>query len=265
MTDRVAITAVIRMGSGPPRTDQDLVAAEAPLSVDVRHPASPELIRLGLLMRTPGDDGDLVRGLLLSEGLIRTATDIESVTIDAGPDGSTVAIVTLAADVPRPAGAERGEAAATSACGLCGRLALRAVEHGGRPPDVPRFEAAAIARIPAALRNGQTVFAETGGLHAAARVGADGHPGIVREDVGRHNAVDKVIGWSLLRGEVPLTDRILAVSGRAGFEIVQKAIRAAIPVLVAVGAASSSAVDLAHASGMALHTFVAPGRGNSHV
>jgi len=262
MTDRVAIATVVRMGSGPPRTDQDLVAAEAPLSVDVRHPASPELIKLGLLMRTPGDDDDLVRGLLLSEGLIRTATDIEGVTIDAGPDGGMVAIVTLAAGVPMPAGAERGAATASSACGLCGRLEMRAVEHGGRSLDVPRYEAAAIARIPSSLRNGQTVFAETGGLHAAALVGADGQPAILREDVGRHNAVDKVIGAALVAGRLPASGDLLAVSGRVAYEIVQKAAEAGVAGIVAVGAPSSLAVEAARAAGLTLIGFARDGRFN---
>jgi len=262
MTDRVAITSVVRMGSGPARTDQDLVAAEVPLSVDVRHPAWPEVIKLGLLMRTPGDDDDLVRGLLLSEGFIRTATDVESVTIDMGADGATVAIITLAADVPRPAGAERGGATATSACGLCGRLAMRAVEHGGRPPDVPRFDAATIARIPVSLRNGQTVFAETGGLHAAALVGADGQPTIVREDVGRHNAVDKVVGAALVAGRLPASTDLLAVSGRVAYEIVQKAAAAGVAGIVAVGAPSSLAVEAARAAGLTLIGFARDGRFN---
>ncbi|HVR28635.1 MAG TPA: formate dehydrogenase accessory sulfurtransferase FdhD, partial [Thermoanaerobaculia bacterium] len=124
---------------------------------------------------------------------------------------------------------------------------------------------AVLETLPSRLRERQELFELCGGLHGAGLFDAAGSLLCLREDIGRHNAVDKVIGWSLLRGELPLENRILAVSGRAGFEIVQKAIRAAIPLVVAVGAASSSAVDLARAAGMALHTFVAPGRGNLHV
>ena len=154
---------------------------------------------------------------------------------------------------------------ATAACGVCGKQRLEDLEVA-LPAIAPiAIDDALIESLPARLREHQALFEECGGLHGAGLFDADGNLLCLREDVGRHNAVDKVIGWSLLRGEVPLANRILAVSGRAGFEIVQKAIRASIPVLVAVGAASSSAVDLARASGMALYTFVAPGRGNLHV
>jgi FdhD protein len=229
-------------------------------------------------MRTPGDDLELAAGFLYSEGIVDQRDDIAELrevepasrALSLGEHGCRGAAVVEArlsqrGDFDAGARLRPRTFRATAACGVCGKQRLEDLEVA-----LPRIEPLAIddalvESLPARLREHQAIFDETGGLHGAGLFDARGELLCLREDVGRHNAVDKVIGWSLLRGEVPLANRVLAVSGRAGFEIVQKAIRAAIPVLVAVGAASSSAVDLARSAGLALHTFVAPGRGNLHV
>ncbi len=146
---------------------------------------------------------------------------------------------------------------------MCGRLSLQALHtRGGRAPDQPAIDAGVIESIPARLRRDQPVFAETGGLHAAALCGLDGRPWIVREDVGRHNAVDKVVGWAFRAGHLPAMDAILAVSGRVAYEIVQKAAAAGVAAVVAVGAPSSLAVDAARAAGLTLIGFTREARFN---
>jgi FdhD protein len=152
----------------------------------------------------------------------------------------------------------------TSACGMCGRLSLQALRTSGgnRAPHLPAIHAKVIASIPSRLRGGQPVFAETGGLHAAALCDLDGEPWLVREDVGRHNAVDKVVGAALAADRLPATDSLLAVSGRVAYEIVQKASAAGVVGIVAVGAPSSLAVDAARAAGLMLVGFTREGRFN---
>jgi FdhD protein len=250
----------------------DLVAVEAPL--EIRVDGMPVVVT----MRTPGDDVELAAGFLYTEGIVDDRADLVELR-DAGPVSALpslgehgcrgAAIVEARLRAPSAGGPNRPVKPrafrATAACGVCGKQRLEDLEVA-LPAIAPiTIDDALIESLPARLRQHQALFEECGGLHGAGLFDRDGNLLCLREDVGRHNAVDKVIGWSLLRGEVPLANRILAVSGRAGFEIVQKAIRASIPVLVAVGAASSSAVDLAHSAGMALYTFVAPGRGNLHV
>ena len=252
--------------------EHDVVAVEAPLEIRVGG------VPIVVTMRTPGDDLELAAGFLYTEGIVDDRDDIAelreaqpaSMLVSLGEHGCRGAAIV---EARLQAGDDVGGASrlrprsfrATAACGVCGKQRMEDLEVA-LPQLVPlAVDDARIESLPARLREHQSLFDECGGLHGAGLFDVDGTLLCLREDVGRHNAVDKVIGWSLLRGEVPLTNRVLAVSGRAGFEIVQKAIRAAIPVLVAVGAASSSAVDLARASGLALHTFVAPGRGNLHV
>jgi FdhD protein len=255
----------------------DLVAVEAPL--EIRVDGAPVVVT----MRTPGEDLELAAGFLYTEGIVEDRDDL--VELRELAPGSALAVlgehgcaggaaIVEARLRPRAGGAGADETAprvrprafrATAACGVCGKQKLEdlAVELPSLEP-LP-VDDALLESLPSRLRERQDLFDVCGGLHGAGLFDASGALLCLREDVGRHNAVDKVIGWSLLRGELPLAGRILAVSGRAGFEIVQKAIRAAIPVVVAVGAASSSAVDLARGSGLALHTFVAAGRGNLHV
>jgi FdhD protein len=264
---------VRRHGGG---VERDAVAVEAPL--EIRVGGAPVVVT----MRTPGDDVELAAGFLYAEGIVDHAEDVLELSlvdpparalVTLGQHGCAGATVVEARLRPR-GGAEGGDRGArvrprafraTAACGVCGKQRLEDLEVALPAIHPLGVDDALLEALPARLRERQTLFDACGGLHGAGLFDARGTLLCLREDVGRHNAVDKVIGWSLLRGELPLADRILAVSGRAGFEIVQKALRAAIPVVVAVGAASSSAVDLARASGMALHTFVAPGKGNLHV
>jgi FdhD protein len=273
MTRRVAIAPILRYGDalrtgqgpraqGQGTSDQDLVAVESPLEVVLSQDRRTQ--SLGVLMRTPGDDRDLILGLLLGEDIIRAATDV--VSIDSPPpdarDEAARATVTLAPHVDLSPVAGR-TLTGTSACGLCGRLALQALDRGHpRTPDAPKLAAGLIAALPGALRSQQTVFAETGGLHAAGLFDIAGTPHVIREDVGRHNAVDKVIGAALAAGKVPARDALLVVSGRVAYEIVQKAAAGGVPFVVAVGAPSSLAVEAARATGITLVGFVRDGRFN---
>jgi FdhD protein len=251
--------------------ERDVVAVEAPLEIRV------DGASLVVTMRTPGDDVELAAGFLYTEGVIERREDLASLreleapaalrASEHGCRGAAIVESRL-----RPGGADETSSRlrprafrATAACGVCGKQRLEDLAVALPALEPLRLDESLLESLPERLRQHQELFAQCGGLHGAGLFDPAGNLLCLREDVGRHNAVDKVIGWALLRGELPLAGRVLAVSGRAGFEIVQKAIRAAIPVLVAVGAASSSAVDLAQSAGLALHTFVAPGRGNLHV
>ena len=256
MTDRVTVAPITRVEHGRARTDQDLVAIEAPLTVRLTQPSHGVDRSLGVIMRTPGDDRDLVLGLLHAEGVIRGLDDVAS--IDAS--GEAVHVVLAAAATPSAAAGRALES--TTSCGLCGRLEMQSVaRRRGAEPATP-LTPAIVSAIPDTLRAHQSVFAETGGLHAAALVARDGRPWIVREDVGRHNAVDKVVGSALAAGRLPASDAILAVSGRLAYEIVQKAALAGIPVIVAVGAPSSLAVEAARSTDVTLIGFTRDGRFN---
>jgi FdhD protein len=273
MSERVVIAAITRVIDGVVSTDQDLVAAEAPLEVLLSHAGEAAPTQsLGLLMRTPGDDADLVMGLLVSEQIVGRPSEILGITFEAetGPDAPADAArpararVTLASHIDLAAFASTRVLDRTSACGMCGRLAMQALRSAGgaRTPDTPRIDAAAIAAIPARLRGGQAVFAETGGLHAAALCDLAGTPWLVREDVGRHNAVDKVVGAAFAAGKLPAIQSLLAVSGRVAYEIVQKASAAGVVGIVAVGAPSSLAVEAARAAGLTLVGFTRESRFN---
>jgi FdhD protein len=219
-------------------------------------------------MRTPGNDFDLARGFLVSEGVVATDSDVAAIRYCAGAtaDGANthnVLDVVLAADVPLPDVSVERNFYTTSSCGLCGKASLEAVRTSSRwrvADDPLRLNAETIATLPDKLRSAQRVFDRTGGLHAAALFDATGDLLCVREDVGRHNAVDKVIGWAFDQRRLPLRSTTLMVSGRASFELVQKAVMAGIPVLAAVSAPSSLAVDLAREMGLTLIGFV---RGSS--
>ena len=258
MTERAAVVAVRRVDDRGAHSDQDLVAAEAPLSVVVSAQDRPDEVPLGILMRTPGDDRELVIGLLHAEGVIHRASDVHQ--WHEGPDRLHV-VLGAAADVGALA-AHRGELM-TSACGLCGRLSITPVDRGRvSSPGKPAIDAAVIASIPRVLRSHQAVFAETGGLHAAALFDAEGTLLILREDVGRHNAVDKTIGAALLAGVLDPHAPLLAVSGRVAYEIVQKAAIARVAIVAAVGAPSSLAVDAARAARITLIGFLRDDRFN---
>ncbi|MDT5363971.1 MAG: FdhD protein [Mycobacterium sp.] len=253
---------VLRMVDGVATARPDTLAAEEPL--EIRVAGRP----LSVTMRTPGDDFDLARGFLVSEGVVATGSDISAIRYCAGAtaDGSNtynVLDVVLAEGVPLPDPSVERNFYTTSSCGLCGKASLEAVRttskwHVDRDPV--RLTAATIATLPEKLRAAQRVFDRTGGLHAAGLFDANGDSWCVREDVGRHNAVDKVIGWGLGAGRLPLSGTTLMVSGRASFELVQKAVMAGIPALAAVSAPSSLAVDLAREMGLTLIGFL---RGSS--
>ena len=234
----------------------DTVAAEEPLEIRIgREP-------LAVTMRTPGDDLDLAIGFLLGEGVIGGAVDVRTAILCAGdsqPNTYNVVDVTLAAGVAPPATDPTRHFYTTSSCGICGKASIDAVRTASRYPvadDPVRLSPAVVAALPDRLRAAQPGFDRTGGLHAAGLFTAAGEPVWVREDIGRHNAVDKVIGWAVRAGRLPLTGHVLVVSGRASFELTQKASMAGIPVLVAVSAPSTLAVDLAAEMGLTLVAFV---------
>jgi FdhD protein len=267
MSGRARVDAITRLDAEGSRPDSDLVAIEAPLELRLLHPDLPAPRSLGLLMRTPGDDRDLVLGFLLTEGVIQAAGDVEDLVLQGvepgARDETACATATLRAALSLTARLPERVASATSACGLCGRVALRALDAGARARAArARIPAAAIHHLPASLRAGQAVFAGTGGLHAAALCDFSGQAWLVREDVGRHNAVDKVAGAALAAGRLPATDALLAVSGRVAYEIVQKAVALGVAALVAVGAPSTLAIDAARAAGLTLAGFARDGRFN---
>jgi FdhD protein len=244
------------------RTDRiDTLAVEEPL--EIRIDGSP----LAVTMRTPGSDFELAQGFLLTEGIVHSREQIVGIRYCAGSvDGeNTYNVLDVAVRDPAPAALEaaRRQQYTTSSCGVCGKASLDAVvTTTSHDPSGDRvvFTAATVSSLPERLRTAQKVFDTTGGLHAAGLFDATGHALVVREDVGRHNAVDKVIGWALEQNLVPLQGIALCVSGRVSFELAQKATMAGIPLMVAVSAPSSLAVDLAERSGVTVAAFV---RGDS--
>ncbi|WP_037226330.1 formate dehydrogenase accessory sulfurtransferase FdhD [Rhodococcus wratislaviensis] len=235
----------------------DSLAVEEPLEIRVGGRS------LSVTMRTPGDDIDLVHGFLLTEGVIENRDDVSVVRYCDGVDESgantyNVLDVVLAEGVPAPGGPER-RFVTSSACGVCGKASLDQVRTRSRFPlsgNDLSVTAATLSSMPATLRAGQRIFDSTGGLHAAGLFTPDGALVALREDVGRHNAVDKVLGWALTQDRVPLSGSVLLVSGRASFELVQKSVMAGVPMLGAVSAPSSLAVDLALESGTTLVGFL---------
>lgn len=271
--DRAVVAPITRVAEGRSTTDQDLVAVESPLEILLSHAQGASSQSIGLVMRTPGDDVDLVTGLLVSEQIISVPADVLAIEFEAETDAEAAAGLAARPAQARVTLASRIDLASlpatrildrTSACGLCGRLAMQALRTTGgvRTPDAPRLDPAVIVTIPGRLRKGQAVFAETGGLHAAALCRVDGTPWLVREDVGRHNAVDKVVGAAFTAGRLPAIDALLAVSGRVAYEIVQKASAAGVVGIVAVGAPSSLAVEASRSAGITLIGFTRDGRFN---
>ncbi|CAL9374389.1 sulfurtransferase FdhD [Streptomyces sp. DH-12] len=266
---------VIRIRDGAVSTRPDTLVAEEPL--EIRLNGKP----LAITMRTPGDDFALAAGFLVSEGVLATASDLRNIVYCAGAtrggasrsDGAgseggsntyNVVDVSTAPGVAVPDITLERNVYTTSSCGLCGKASLDAVRTTTRHPvaDAPRLRVTPelLAELPDRLRAAQRVFDRTGGLHAAALFDEHGELLDVREDVGRHNAVDKLVGRALQNGSLPLSRTVLMVSGRASFELAQKAVMAGIPVLAAVSAPSSLAVDLAAETGMTLVGFL---RGSS--
>lgn len=281
ITARAPVTRVVLGEAGvSTRRRADTLAVEEPL--EIRLAGEP----LTVTMRTPGHDVELAAGFLVSEGVVSAADDVRSAIHCGGPgSGSAVANaaltrpalpvvsagssaentynvldVALAPEIPAPATDIARNFYTTSSCGMCGAGSIEAIQKQSRfdvAGDPAPVDANLVARLPEVLREGQAVFDKTGGLHAAALFDArTGELLVLREDVGRHNAVDKVIGWALLANRLPLRGTVLQVSGRASFELVQKAVMAGIPILSAVSAPSSLAVELAAASGLTLAGFV---------
>jgi FdhD protein len=278
---RTARRRVTRVSIDPAAVTEraDLLAAEEPLGIRIGGEA------VSLTMRTPGDDIDLTAGFLVSEGIVTTAADIASIRIcdgqqcghnhgghnhgghdhqDDDDEVGNIADVTLRPGLTFQRDLRRSFLT-SSACGVCGKAAIEDLHVPGRFDlfdDQVLVTADVLAGLPDALRHAQRVFERTGGLHAAGLFSAAGELLVVREDVGRHNAVDKVVGWALQAGLLPLTGRILLVSGRASFELVQKAVLAGIPVLAAVSAPSSLAAQLAADAGLTLVGFLRGGSMN---
>ena len=242
--------------AGPSRVRaEDQVAEEAPL--ELRLDGRP----LVVLMRTPGDDEELARGFLYSEGLITRPGDIVSLGRPerlVGDEVGNVLDIALSPHVERP----RVERLfyASSSCGVCGKNKISSLAIAAPVIDSAlRVTTSVLAALPGRLRSLQPSFSATGGLHAAGLFTPDGEPLCVREDVGRHNALDKVMGWALVQGALPLKGRVLVLSGRVSYELVQKAITAGAPIMAAVGAPSSLAVELAEEFGVTLAGFVHDG------
>jgi FdhD protein len=240
----------------------DTVAVEEPLAIRVEgRPVS-------VTMRTPGDDFDLAIGYLLTEGVVPDAGAVHHAMhcLDEDETGSpTFNVVDIALSPGTALDTSRAERSSytSSACGVCGKTSIEAIRATTRyavARDTAVFDPAVVAGLPEALRSRQRAFDRTGGLHAAGLLTATGEVLAVREDVGRHNAVDKVVGWAAREGRLPLSGHILVVSGRASFELTQKAVMAGVPMLVAVSAPSSLAVELATEAGLTLVGFARPPR-----
>lgn len=247
-------------------THEDSVIAEEPLEMRLDSPATPTR-RIAVTMRTPGADFELAAGFVVGEGIARPHGHITSVgyctdrTLRSDHAYNVVTVTLNSAPQRDPAVRNLAQ---TSACGVCGKDSLEAVEEfGGRPvTSTATVPASTLGRLPGLLRERQRLFDSTGGVHAAGLFGLGGDTLLVREDVGRHNAMDKVVGRALLDGLLPLHDRILCVSGRQSFELVQKTAVAGAPILVGVGAPTSLAVELAADRGLTLCGFARRGRLN---
>ena len=239
-------------------TRPETLVVEEPLEIRVN--GKP----ITVTMRTPGSDVELAQGFLLTEGVIGHRDDLLTVRYckGTGPDNLNtynVLDATLAPGVEMPQVDITRNFYTTSSCGVCGKASLDAVRTISRyspGDDASKVKAETLSAMPELLRAEQKVFASTGGLHGAALFDAEGTVLAVREDIGRHNAVDKVIGWDVEQNRIPLAGTVLLVSGRASFELTQKAVMAGIPVLAAVSAPSSLAVDLASQSGLTLVAFL---------
>jgi FdhD protein len=256
-----ARVTVVNDGVRSERTDT--LATEEPLEIRVQGPAQ-EMVQVAVTMRTPGGDFELACGFLFTEGLIAPG-EVRRVAYCDNLPGEEQRYNVVSVTLERPFDDERlrRNFYANSSCGVCGKAALEDIEVRCEPvAPGPEVDLGLLVSLPDRLREAQTVFERTGGLHAAGLFSPDGELLGVREDVGRHNAVDKVIGERYLAGRVPASDTILQVSGRASFEIVQKAAVAGIPIVSAVSAPSSLAVEAADRFGMTLVGFVRDGRAN---
>jgi FdhD protein len=259
----VSPARVVSLRDGRRTERADALATEEPLEIRVEGPGGRPL-QVAVTMRTPGGDFELAAGFLFTEGLVAPG-DVRRVAYCDDLDGETqrynVVTVTLEHDLDPDR--LRRNFYATSSCGVCGKAALDDVEVRCAPVAAgPVIRAGVLTRLPERLRESQRLFERTGGLHAAGLFTVSGEPVAIREDVGRHNAVDKIIGERYLAGDVPLSDHVLQVSGRASFEIVQKAAVAGIPIVAAVSAPSSLAVEAGERLGQTIVGFVRNGGAN---
>ena len=258
MTSMVHVPVGKIVKNGHAEKCEDTLAVEEPLEIRVSGKS------ISVTMRTPGNDFELAAGFLFSEGIVSRPDQIAEIA--RMPDGNpNIVVVTLAREASTKPLVVQRAFVMTSACGLCGKASLAALESNRCPPLPPQtttFDAALLYGLPDALRLRQSVFESTGGLHAAALFDSRGRLESLHEDVGRHNAVDKLIGDALLRGRAPLVNSMVLVSGRASYELVQKCLVGGVPLLAAVGAPSSLAVSTAVRSGMTLVGFLRDGRFN---
>ena len=249
---------ILRTGVDAPQQRQDRVAVEAPLEYMLHHPSlGVEAVSFGTTMRTPGDDEYLAAGLLYGEGLVNQASDI--VAIESSTRRPNVVNVRLDASVQMEMQLATRRFSAGSSCGVCGTTGLDAAiarAAATHIADTGAVDLELILRLPDLMRSAQSKFGDTGGIHAAALFDFSGNLVAIQEDVGRHNAVDKLIGENLLAGRLPLREHVLLLSGRASFELVQKALRSRVAVVAAIGAPSSLAVNLAVASNLTLVGFL---------
>ena len=246
-----------RVGAAPEKTADEL-SVEEPLEIRVKNRA------VSVTMRTPGHDDELAAGFLLSEGIIAKPNDVVRVEPCDRADGGNVVNVVLEPTVQVDFDKLTRHVFASSSCGLCGKASIDAVHNQFKPIDADdvTIDASLLLQLPARMHAAQSTFHRTGGLHAAALFDAEGKLIVLREDVGRHNAVDKVLGFALLRGLLPLGRQVLLVSGRSSFEIVQKALAARLPLIAAVSAPSSLAVEFALENNQTLVGFLREGRMN---
>jgi FdhD protein len=248
--------------------ETDALAVEEPLEIRLGSPENGKNTHraVSITMRTPGNDFELAAGFLFTEGILENKNQIAAINhCGKFPDRQNTVRLDLTADTKIDFKKLARNFYTTSSCGVCGKSSLEALATGAapiQPIDFPKIGADVIHRMPEKLRQSQNIFDQTGGLHAAALFDAAGNLIALREDVGRHNAVDKLIGANFLAGALPLADKILFLSGRASFELVQKAVMARIPVIAAVGAPSSLAVEAAREFNVTLAGFVRENRFN---
>jgi FdhD protein len=255
---------VVRLDGRAARTARDRIAVEEPLEIRAAGPGQ-EPAQVAVTMRTPGNDFDLAAGFLFSEGLIADADEVAAIKYctDVGPSEQAYNIVTVHLRRPFDAGVMQRNFYATSSCGVCGKASIDQVAVACAPVRSKiSIPGAVILMLPDVLRQGQQTFDRTGGIHATGLFTTAGELVELREDVGRHNALDKLIGARLTARALPAADGVVLVSGRASFELVQKAAMAGVPVLCAVGAPSSLAVEAADRLGVTLVGFVRDDRLN---
>lgn len=242
-------------GESPAVAKSDAVAVEEPL--EIRIEGEP----ISVAMRTPGNDRELVAGWLLSEGIVRSAADLSDLILKPGDESQPGAMVDV---ILRDRSSfslvkHRRNVLTNASCGLCGAASVEAIlRNFPKPAPHFRIRAAILHPMPVRLREAQSVFQSTGGVHACAIFAGAGNLLAMREDVGRHNALDKILGWALLENRLPLSDSVLLLSGRVSLEMVQKALAGGIPIIAALGAPSSLAVDLARDAGLGLAAFLKP-------